>query len=78
MKIHQLAQTGNRSQMMSFVIETDNNHIIVIDGGTREDAEYLHGYLQGMCGTKPVIDMWILTHCHRDHTDAFYEIMRSF
>lgn len=77
-KIHQLAQTGHRTQMMSFVIETENRHIIVIDGGMRQDAEYLHGYLQGLCGVKPVIDLWILTHCHCDHTDAFYEIMHHF
>ena len=80
-RIHQLSQRGNRSQMMSYVIEIescDEKHIVVIDGGTKNDAEYLHGYLQGLCGEIPRVDLWILTHAHSDHTDAFYEIVKNY
>ncbi|MDD4773724.1 MAG: MBL fold metallo-hydrolase, partial [Eubacteriales bacterium] len=64
--LYQLA-SQTMSQMMSYVIETDDGKTIVIDGGLRADCDYLLDYIGG------TIDAWILTHPHSDHIDAFME-----
>lgn len=70
--LHQL-ESQTPSQMMSYVIETDDGKIIVIDGGLRADCEYLLGYIRQLTGGYIKIDAWILTHPHSDHIDAFME-----
>ncbi len=64
--------------MMSYVIKTKNNKIIVIDGGgdnTRDPiVEYnaLMSTLKEASGRNvPTIDAWILTHVHDDHVGLF-------
>lgn len=63
-----------RSQMMSYVLKTHGNRIIVIDGGTRGDAPYLRTFLEKLGNH---VDLWILTHPHSDHVDAVVEIMKD-
>lgn len=71
--IHQLTSQSH-SQMMSYVIETKDDKIIVIDGGTLYDAEYLYEYICNLSSNGTVhIDAWILTHLHSDHIGAFME-----
>ena len=80
-QMHFLAQKDRptpRTQMMSFLIVTEHRHAIVIDGGNKQDTEYFHGYIQGLLGPRPHIDLWILTHAHEDHTDVLYEMLRRF
>lgn len=74
--LHQL-KTCTGTQMMSYVIETADDKIIVIDGGFRGDAEYLAEFIRNLTGGALRIDAWILTHAHCDHIDAFMEIVEK-
>jgi len=62
------------SQMNSYVIKTETDSVIVIDGGNTGDASYLRGFLAAL-GNK--VDYWFITHPHPDHIDAFIEIIKS-
>lgn len=73
--LHQL-KTCSGSQMMSYVIETEDDKIIVIDGGYTADADYLEQYVRSLTGGEFRVDGWILTHAHSDHIDAFTELAR--
>lgn len=69
-----------QSLMMSYIIKTKNNKIIVIDGGIdgagKEAPTYIFKELQTISGQdKPVIDAWILSHIHYDH---YYEFVKMF
>lgn len=57
---------GTRFPMMSFVVVTKSNNIIVIDGGHKEDMDLLKEYVG-----KRHISAWILTHAHDDHIEGF-------
>ena len=62
-------------QMMSFVITTEDDKVIVIDGGWPQDMPYLVQYLQELTGLeKPTVHAWILTHPHNDHIRGFIEL----
>ncbi len=82
--IHQLpSQTprdeGDYDKMMSYIIQTREGQIIVIDGGFERgyyDGKYLYAYLQKITGkTVPHVDAWIFTHPHPDHILAFYTVV---
>ncbi len=65
-------------QMMSFVIETEDDKLIVIDGGTCGDAEHLIETLRQITGVyQPHIDAWFLTHSHLDHTGALVQLVKT-
>ena len=74
--IHQLASQSH-SQMMSYVIETKDGKIIVIDGGCRCNAAYLLDYIKNLTGGEIHIDAWILTHVHSDHHGAMMEAFEN-
>jgi len=59
-------------QMMSYVIQTANGKVIVIDGGTKGDAPYLKGFLAAL-GNQ--VDMWFISHMHYDHVAALNELL---
>lgn len=69
-----MLQEQSPSQMMSYVLQTKEGHIAVIDGGTRADAPHLLETLIRLGGPEPVVDLWLLTHPHLDHIDALMEI----
>ena len=53
----------------SFVIREKNGHFIVQDGGIGTETRYLLDYLCDLSGGEtPIIDGWLVTHPHRDHT----------
>ena len=54
--------------MMSFVIVTKNNNVIVVDGGRPLDMPLLKEYVGGRH-----ISAWILTHAHNDHISGFVD-----
>jgi len=60
------------SQMMSYVLRTQNGKVIVIDGGTAGDGAYLRGFL-GALGN--AVEAWFITHPHHDHAQALAEIL---
>lgn len=75
--MYQLAQQSH-TQMMSYLIVSRDGSIIVIDGGTRQDADYLFNLLKKVSGKgKPHISAWFLTHAHSDHINAFLELFRN-
>lgn len=62
------------SQMNSYVIRTNAGRIVMIDGGTADDAPYLRGFL-GALGNE--VAAWIITHPHADHMGALTEILKN-
>jgi beta-lactamase superfamily II metal-dependent hydrolase len=62
------------SQMMSYVLRTNQGKLIVIDGGTAGDAAYLRDFIKAR-GEK--VEAWFITHPHDDHYDALREILLS-
>ena len=62
--LYQLTETS--IYMMSFVIVTKKDNVIIIDGGRKEDMPLLKKYV----GARH-ISAWILTHAHEDHISGF-------
>ncbi len=69
----QLEQFGGESQM-GYILRTDDDHIIVVDGGRPYAARFLVDYLVQLGGT---VDMWLTTHPHIDHIGALDEIIKD-
>lgn len=69
----QFAPTTSR-QMMGYGIKTYHNKIVVIDGGTKSDAENLEKYIIENGGE---VDSWFITHPHSDHAGAFEVISQD-
>lgn len=72
----ELAMLANQSQsqMMSFVLTTKNGNVIVIDGGTPEDAAHLR---QAIAAKGGHVTAWFITHPHSDHGGAFAQIVEE-
>lgn len=68
--LHMLTETSEF--MMSFVIVTKENNVIVIDGGRAEDMPLLKEYIGGRH-----ISAWILTHAHWDHIGGLISEFRK-
>ncbi len=58
--------------MMGFVIVTEQNNVIVVDGGYPEDMPRLKECIGG----RPIA-AWILTHAHDDHISGFIAEMQK-
>lgn len=69
----QLSAQGQR-QMMGYIIKTENEKIIVIDGGTIDDTNNLINHINELGGK---VDYWFITHAHDDHAGAFLEIVNN-
>ena len=69
----QLSAQGPR-QMMGYIIKTENEKIIVIDGGTIDDTNNLINHINELGGK---VDYWFITHAHDDHAGAFVEIVNN-
>ena len=67
-KMYMLTETS--PFMMSFVLETDKNNLIIVDGGRKEDMPLLKSYVKNRH-----ISAWILTHAHDDHIEGFVSEM---
>ena len=61
-------------QSMIYTITDEKGHLIIVDGGWRDDAEQLLSIINDNGGK---VDAWILTHPHPDHIGAFNEIYAS-
>lgn len=75
-----LHMLGNQThiQMMSFVVETAEGKLIVIDGGMPGDAQHLLDTLRRLSGSEtPHVDAWFLTHNHLDHTGALVTLLKE-
>ena len=62
--------TETSAFMMSFVLVTEKNNVIIVDGGRAEDMPLLKRYVAGRH-----VSAWILTHPHDDHIEGFVREM---
>lgn len=69
----QFPNTSSR-QMMGYAIKTKDGKIIIIDGGTKEDAPQLEKYISE---NNNKVDYWFITHPHLDHAGAFEIISQN-
>ena len=69
---HMYQITETSEFMMSFVIVTKQNNVIIVDGGREEDMPLLKQYVDGRH-----ISAWILTHAHSDHINGFISEIRK-
>lgn len=67
-------QANSHRQMMGYIIKTSKDKVIVIDGGTSEDAPNLEKHIKQL-GNK--VDIWFITHPHSDHAGAINEIIEN-
>lgn len=73
-----LVRNATHHYMQSHIIREESGKILVIDGGTRNDARYLLSRLKQITGQAvPHIDGWFFTHPHSDHMDCFFEVMKE-
>ena len=70
-ELTQLQANSNR-QMMGYIIKTSTDKVVVIDGGTSEDAPNLMNHINQL-GNK--VDIWFITHPHSDHVGAIEKII---
>ena len=64
--LYQLTETSRF--MMSFVLVTKNDNVVIVDGGRPEDMPLLKQYVGGRH-----ISAWILTHAHCDHISGLID-----
>lgn len=62
------------SQMMGYIIVTQNKKVIVVDGGTKGDSQNLISYIEKYGGK---VDYYFITHHHNDHAGALCEIIKN-
>ena len=63
-----------KGQMMSFLVETRDGSLIVIDGGRWEDGEHLMEEIRRRGGR---VEAWFLTHTHTDHVGALLNLLQT-
>lgn len=69
--IWQLEQFNFEVQMC-YIIRTDDDKIIVIDGGMPTSFEKVTGYLEQLGGR---VHTWVITHPHIDHIGVLQEVI---
>lgn len=74
--LHLLAPQSS-SQMMGYLLQTEDGYVIAIDGGTAADTAHFEEQLLALTG-KRHIDLWLLTHAHFDHIDVFCTMLRTY
>lgn len=62
------------SQQMFYTIQDAEGHLIVVDGGWADGADYVRTIIKEIGNH---VDAWIITHPHRDHAGAFTEIYKN-
>lgn len=62
------------AQMLSSIIVTANNKVIVIDGGWAYDADKLVTIVKQYSDR---VDYWLITHPDPDHMGALYEVLKT-
>ena len=58
----------------SYVIQTVNGKLIVMDGGSEEETEYLRGFISAL-GAE--VEAWFISHPHDDHFWALINILKE-
>lgn len=58
-----------------YVITTQNNELIIVDGGINADKQFLVDYIKRL--GKGTVSHWYITHPHQDHIGALIEILQD-
>lgn len=58
----------------SYVIQTVNGKVIVMDGGSEAETDYLRGFIAAL-GEE--VDAWFVSHAHDDHMGALLNILKE-
>ena len=69
-----MLKSQSKGQMMSFLLETKEGSLIVIDGGRWDDGDYLVEQIKKRGGH---VSAWLLTHTHTDHVGALIKILQN-
>jgi beta-lactamase superfamily II metal-dependent hydrolase len=69
-----MLETQCGSQMMSFLIYSNQGELFVVDGGFRSDANYLVEQIKSYGGH---VNGWFISHYHTDHVGALVEILEK-
>jgi len=59
---------------MGYVLKTDDDKLIIIDGGGASAAPFLKSYIEQLGG---VVHTWVVTHAHKDHIGALLRIIEN-
>ena len=71
-KVTQELNKGNDLAHMFYTIKGSSGCLIVIDGGYKQNADYVRSVIKKAGGT---VDLWIVTHPHPDHCGAFLQVL---
>lgn len=58
----------------SYVVQTANGKVIVMDGGFEAEKDYLRGFIDALGGK---VDAWIISHPHDDHITAIIALLED-
>lgn len=58
---------------MGYIIKTDDDSLIVVDGGGADSVNIVEDYLVQLGGK---VDAWIITHPHEDHAGVLIEVLK--
>ena len=73
-----LYQLTDRDQMNSYVIHTENNKLMIFDGGYDRNLADIVTLAKELTGQEvPEIEAWFLSHAHSDHVNAFVALMNQ-
>lgn len=73
-----LYQLNDSSQMNSYVVHTENNKLLVFDGGYERNLADIVALAKELTGSDvPEVEAWFLTHAHSDHVGAFIALMNE-
>ena len=73
-----LYQLTDSNQMNSYVIHTENNKLMIFDGGYERNLTDIVTLAKELTGAAvPEVDAWFLTHAHGDHVGAFIALMNE-
>lgn len=73
-KVTQELNKGNDLAHMFYTIKGSSGCLIVIDGGYKQNADYVKSVIKKAGGT---VDLWIVTHPHPDHCAAFLQVLND-
>lgn len=58
----------------SYVFKTSSGKVVVMDGGVKEEADYLRGFLAALGNH---VNIWFVSHPHPDHIGAITDILKD-
>ena len=73
-----LYQLTDSSQMNSYIVHTENNKLMIFDGGYGRNLADIVSLAQEITGSAvPEVEAWFLSHAHSDHVEAFIYLMNE-